>query len=61
MRGLKMRKIVMFISHQKLHVGSVVSAGGGDVDGSLLLVAGQDPDLDAGLAQRNQSLFNAFL
>ncbi len=56
-----MKKIVMIISHQKLHVGSVVSAGGGDVDGSLLLVAGQDPDLDAGLAQRNQSLFNAFL
>jgi len=52
---------MMLMSHQQLHVGSVVSTGGGDVDGSLLLVASQDPDLDAGLAQRNQSLFNAFL
>ena len=48
-------------AYKELHVGPIVSAGRRDVDGRLLLVPGQNPDLDAGSAESHQRLFHALL
>ena len=48
-------------AYEELHVGPIVSAGRRDVDGRLLLVPGQNPDLDAGSAESHQRLFHALL
>ena len=48
-------------AYEELHVGPIVSARRRDVDGRLLLVPRQNPDLDAGSAESHQRLFHALL